>query len=771
MRLIRTQIVCSAAAAALAAAGAARAQCGSSLIVAGDRSANAHFGSSMTVGPTGIGERLFVGAPRSIIQSQAGGVYSYHSSAGGWVQDDEIRPGIGGWISDSFGTSIALSDPYMIVGDTGGGPAGDGGAYFFERSGSTWVQKSELTGTQVDSFLGASVAISGETAAAGAPYFAYTDNPANPNTNCGMVQYYVRQADGTWAQSGYVLHHDAAGSHAFDQLGYSVAMSGPVVVMGAPGARPGAAGAGASGGIEVYRRNALNQWLSDTPNPFSRLWAPDAADGDSFGLSVAVDGNFIVVGAPNRDASAAEGGPMTDSGAAYVFRYTNNAWTFDGKLLASDAAANDLFGAAVSIAGGGGLIAGRVVVSAPAAHKAYIFHRGIYGGWTQDAVFHDPAISPQSFGSAVATDGTNFFVGDTLWDNPAPGITNCGAAYAFAMPSTAQGAASDTCEGASALNLLSGQQNLITGCTDSASPSKPAILGCGGANAGNDIWYAWVPSCSGNVVMDTYGSAFDTILSIHTACPAAGDEHIIACNDDGFPYPNRASLVTFNYTAGQLYYIRVTGYGGDHGNYTLRINDFAPVPQNDSCASPQVVTAPGNYPYRACAATTEPNMPLACGTAMVKDLWFVFTPNVTGTLKADTCSSNYDTVLAVYGGAACPGANTQPVACNDDSTLITPCGALGSAVSTSILGGFPYLIRVGSYPYNGNSAGEGSLHITFTPNCRADFNQSGTVTVQDLFDFLQAWFANNPTADFNSSGTVSVQDIFDFLQAWFTGCP
>ena len=54
--------------------------------------------------------------------------------------------------------------------------------------------------------------------------------------------------------------------------------------------------------------------------------------------------------------------------------------------------------------------------------------------------------------------------------------------------------------------------------------------------------------------------------------------------------------------------------------------------------------------------------------------------------------------------------------------------------------------------------------------CRADFNGSGSVTVQDIFDFLAAWFSNSPSADFNSSGSVTVQDIFDFIGAWFQGC-
>lgn len=54
--------------------------------------------------------------------------------------------------------------------------------------------------------------------------------------------------------------------------------------------------------------------------------------------------------------------------------------------------------------------------------------------------------------------------------------------------------------------------------------------------------------------------------------------------------------------------------------------------------------------------------------------------------------------------------------------------------------------------------------------CRADFNMSGVVSVQDIFDFLAAYFANDIRADFNRSTEVSVQDIFDFLAAYFAGC-
>lgn len=58
-----------------------------------------------------------------------------------------------------------------------------------------------------------------------------------------------------------------------------------------------------------------------------------------------------------------------------------------------------------------------------------------------------------------------------------------------------------------------------------------------------------------------------------------------------------------------------------------------------------------------------------------------------------------------------------------------------------------------------------------TAPCLADFNGSGAVSVQDIFDFLAAYFTNNPAADINHSGSVSVQDIFDYLSQYFAGCP
>ncbi|MCC6321777.1 MAG: immunoglobulin domain-containing protein [Phycisphaerales bacterium] len=73
------------------------------------------------------------------------------------------------------------------------------------------------------------------------------------------------------------------------------------------------------------------------------------------------------------------------------------------------------------------------------------------------------------------------------------------------------------------------------------------------------------------------------------------------------------------------------------------------------------------------------------------------------------------------------------------------------------------------YVYGGCGGLTISSAAVVTVTSGADFNGSGTTTVQDLFDFLGAYFARDPRADVNGSGTWTVQDIFDYLGAYFRG--
>lgn len=99
-----------------------------------------------------------------------------------------------------------------------------------------------------------------------------------------------------------------------------------------------------------------------------------------------------------------------------------------------------------------------------------------------------------------------------------------------------------------------------------------------------------------------------------------------------------------------------------------------------------------------------------------------------------------------------------------------PCGvsATGACCNGTACSVSTQIACTGAYQGNGSACSADPLNPTTC--CAANINGSGGLSVQDIFDFLAAYFSNDPHADFNSTGGISVQDIFDFLAAYFAGC-
>jgi hypothetical protein len=102
-----------------------------------------------------------------------------------------------------------------------------------------------------------------------------------------------------------------------------------------------------------------------------------------------------------------------------------------------------------------------------------------------------------------------------------------------------------------------------------------------------------------------------------------------------------------------------------------------------------------------------------------------------------------------------------------------PCSQLGACCNGAICQFIPAALCIESHTHisgAGSACNAPGNHTT--PCCRADYNQSGSLAVQDIFDYLNDWFAGNPTTSFiaNGLGAPTIQDVFDYLNAWFTGC-
>jgi hypothetical protein len=239
-----------------------------------------------------------------------------------------------GAAGDFFGTSVAVSGSTIVVGapfDSIGGNLFQGSAYVFNRQGGNWVEQQKLTasdGAAGDQF-GHSVAVDGSTIVVG----AWLDD-INGNLDQGSAHVFNRQG-GSWVEEQKLIASDGAPG---DRLGWSVAISGSTLVVGAWGDTVGANSN--QGSAYVFNRQE-GSWVET-----QKLTASDGAAFDEFGWSVAISGSTIVV---SSELEAIGG--HSAQGFAYVFNRRGESWVETQKLTASDGAPGDRFG--WSIAGSG----------------------------------------------------------------------------------------------------------------------------------------------------------------------------------------------------------------------------------------------------------------------------------------------------------------------------------------------------------------------------------------------------------------------------------
>jgi hypothetical protein len=262
-----------------------------------------------------------------------------------------------------------------------------------------------------------------------------------------------------------------------DFFATAVAVSGDTIVVGAPfddsnatGVNGNAADNSAmdSGAAYVFARIGTN-WTQQAYLKASNAEGAPATNtiGDGFGLSVAVSGDTVVIGATREDSNATgvngnqNNNSATDSGAAYVFVRNGTTWTQQAYLKAANAQFDDRFGSSMAISGDA------IVIGAPqedsratgvngdasnngtgSAGAAYVFRRS-GTTWAQQAYLkasNTDATEPSDFfGETVAIAENLIVVGARNEDSGATGVNgdgrfntevNAGAAYAYEFNGT-----------------------------------------------------------------------------------------------------------------------------------------------------------------------------------------------------------------------------------------------------------------------------------------------------------------------------------------------
>ena len=386
--------------------------------------ARAQLGESVSV--SGDGGTIVAGSPEA-----PGAAYVFTLPSGGWMATSTSTRlnAPGGDARDQFGWSVSTNSDGSTI--AVGAPAGDslnGAAYVFTRPSGGWETTSagvKLPETGWSS-RGYSVSVSadGSTVAATTPVSS-------------LAHVFTLPPGSEWedvSMGSRVLPSDRdIGAN----LGASVSVSadGSTIAVGARNE------ARSTGAAYVFTRPS-GGWGTDSPPSGVRLVAPDGAAGDSLGsaVSVSADGSTIAVGAAGADDNG------SNSGSIYVFTRPATGWaatSTSAKLTASDGAAGDVFGFAVSVSADGSTIAVGAFGdddNGESSGSAYVFTRPATG-WSSSATTTSAKLTASDgvesdvFGSAVSVsgDGSTIAVGAFMDDDNGE---SSGSAYVFTRPAT-----------------------------------------------------------------------------------------------------------------------------------------------------------------------------------------------------------------------------------------------------------------------------------------------------------------------------------------------
>ncbi len=293
---------------------------------------------------------------------------------------------------------------------------------------------------------------------------------------------------------------------------------------------------------------------------------------------------------------------------------------------------------------------------------------------------------------------------------------------------------------------------------------------------GRDVWYQLVPAATGWYRIDTCTTTgnpqLNTVITLHASCASPA----YACNDDSAAVcgvgTNRSGLVV-RLVAGDPVLLRVAGAGGAQGVFSVQWN-LVP-PPNDACDQ-AIAIGNGTFEFDTLSATDGGPAIDGCTLSpplaqLRSDVWFRYTAPQSGMTTVSLCGSTFDTVLVVAN--ATPGCSAGTLVtrqCNDDAVCVPGSGVMTaqSNLSFEAVAGQTSFVRIGS---RNGQGGPGFLRVTQGNLCACDFDGNGSISAADVFEYLNAWFAQLSSADFNQSGGVTPADIFDFLNCFFTRPP
>ena len=350
------------------------------------------------------GNSLITGAPSKNSARGAAYIFNGRSSVGQsrLISEVDLFNGTG------YGDSVTISNDTALVGSL------NWGTLLYTRSGDNWQFVRKLTvagGSNTQTWFS-----SGAAAIVGDQMFVAAPGAVINSVNAAGAVYIFNRVNGNWVEGQRI---DAPESTALQGFGKTLAISGDTLAVGTPNKTVGANQN--QGAVYVFVRNG------STWNFQQKLTASDGAAQDFFAQSLAISGDTIISGAPSADVSG-----DINRGAAYVFTRSGTTWTQQPRLLASNGNANDSFGFSVALEGDA------AVISAPfkevgedfTAGTAYAFARlGL--NFTEAQILSESNSGGSQFARSVAISGDRIVVGQPGYRDLATDSFNAGAVYVY----------------------------------------------------------------------------------------------------------------------------------------------------------------------------------------------------------------------------------------------------------------------------------------------------------------------------------------------------
>ena len=260
---------------------------------------------------------------------QSGSAYIFKRDGTVWNEQFKLLPSDGeSW--EIFGCSVSINGDYAVIGASHDDDNGhsSGSAYVFKRDGIVWTEQSKLLPSdgKEDHTFGCSVSMDGDYVLIGAV--------GDDDNGWYSGSAYIFKRDGAiWTEQFKLLPSDGG---EYEYFGMYVSIDGDYALMGAWGDDDNGY---RSGSAYIFKRDG-NIWSQQV-----KLLPSDGKICGYFGKSVSIDGDYAIIGARGDDDNG------NDAGSVYVFKRIGTTWSRHVKLLAPDGIKEDLFGWSVAIDG------------------------------------------------------------------------------------------------------------------------------------------------------------------------------------------------------------------------------------------------------------------------------------------------------------------------------------------------------------------------------------------------------------------------------------